>query len=311
MLVLAHSGRQALDMLKASSPTGGWRPAREVAEAHEARLRRLVLASLGRLRGEVVMRRLADALAAEDMAAALDAIPWELLNDPAIAGSLAAALPLAVREVVERSGVATAAAFARQPAFRAGLSFDLLNPRAVDWVRAHSGDLVREVTDEARAAVRAIMQRSFEEGIPAQGAARLIRDVVGLTEREARAVANLRGRLLRDGVQQPRALAQVERYAARLLQARAERIARTETIAASTQGQVELWRQARDAGLIPMEAVQEWVVTPDDRLCPECAPLDGATAPVGGTFRGGGSGPPLHPNCRCAVVLRADGGRRR
>lgn len=299
-------------LTKATSALGGgWRPAREVAEAHEARLRRLILGALGNVRGGVVMRRLAEALAAEDMAAALDAIPWEMLHDPAVAGSLAAALPLAVRDVVERSGVATAAAFARQPAFRASVAFDLLNPRAVDWIRAHSAGLVRDVTDEARAAVRAIMARSFEEGIPPQAAARLIRDVVGLTEREARAVANFRARQFADGVSPQRALRAVERYGARLLNARAERIARTETIRASTEGQQELWRQARDRGVFGAEAVQEWVVTPDDRLCPECEPMDGATAPIGGDFRGGGSGPPLHPNCRCAVVLRPDGGRRR
>lgn len=42
---------------------------------------------------------------------------------------------------------------------------------------------------------------------------------------------------------------------------------------------------------VPFEV---WVVAPDERLCPECAPLAGAVWEVGS-----GRVPPLHPNCRC------------
>jgi SPP1 gp7 family putative phage head morphogenesis protein len=91
--------------------------------------------------------------------------------------------------------------------------------------------------------------------------------------------------------------------------ARAETIARTETMRASNQGQQELWAQAEDAGLLTGKEEQEWIVTPDDRLCPICEPMDGVTAPMGGSFRLNTGevvdGPPAHPNCRCTIALSA------
>ena len=40
-----------------------------------------------------------------------------------------------------------------------------------------------------------------------------------------------------------------------------------------------------------------WVTANDERTCPECAPLDGATWPLDE-----GPQPPLHANCRCERV---------
>ena len=45
---------------------------------------------------------------------------------------------------------------------------------------------------------------------------------------------------------------------------------------------------------VPFEV---WLVAPDERLCPECAPLAGAVWEAGS-----GRVPPLHPNCRCRRV---------
>lgn len=42
--------------------------------------------------------------------------------------------------------------------------------------------------------------------------------------------------------------------------------------------------------------------TLDARTCPICRRLDGATAPVNGTFPGGYYQSPIHPMCRCAVT---------
>lgn len=37
-----------------------------------------------------------------------------------------------------------------------------------------------------------------------------------------------------------------------------------------------------------------WQTAEDERVCPECAPLDGLVWP-----EGEGPAPPLHPSCRC------------
>ena len=41
-----------------------------------------------------------------------------------------------------------------------------------------------------------------------------------------------------------------------------------------------------------------WATAEDERVCPECAPLDGLVWPDGE-----GSAPPLHPSCRCERVF--------
>jgi SPP1 gp7 family putative phage head morphogenesis protein len=88
--------------------------------------------------------------------------------------------------------------------------------------------------------------------------------------------------------------------------ARAETIARTEVQRASNQGQIEAWDQATDEGLLTGTETKEWIVTPDDRLCPICEPLDGQNVPMDGTFDADGAqvdGPPAHPNCRCTLGI--------
>jgi hypothetical protein len=56
-----------------------------------------------------------------------------------------------------------------------------------------------------------------------------------------------------------------------------------------------------------------WVTTYDDRTCVYCQQMDGARALLEtGVFDSIGSGfdaiphPPLHPRCRCAMILTND-----
>lgn len=179
-------------------------------------------------------------------------------------------------------------------------TFDRVNPRAVEWASDHAAALVTEVDAATRDAIRQIVVRSFEEGIPPEQAARLMRSVVGLHSRDAQAVASLRADLVRRGASEEFAARKAERYAEKLLNARCLMIARTEVMAAANRGQEELWRQAAETGQLPADVRRVWIVTPDDDLCPECAELDGALAQLDLPYPGaGGPGPPLHPNCRC------------
>jgi SPP1 gp7 family putative phage head morphogenesis protein len=74
---------------------------------------------------------------------------------------------------------------------------------------------------------------------------------------------------------------------------RAERIARTEISRAHADGQLVA---LEDLGVEELGVQVEWVATPDERLCPECAVLDGKVFSLD-EARGM---LPLHPNCRCA-----------
>ena len=93
-------------------------------------------------------------------------------------------------------------------------------------------------------------------------------------------------------------------------------IARTETARASTQGQIQAWKQS---GIV---TEKKWSAAGD--ACPFCAEMNGKIISIESSFFGEGdslsadvgggrtgtmkmgygevSGPPLHPNCRCSIV---------
>lgn len=75
---------------------------------------------------------------------------------------------------------------------------------------------------------------------------------------------------------------------------RARLIAQTETTRAAHEGSVAGYEQS---GVV---AEMEWVTVNDERVCPQCGPLDGKRASLRGNFEGG-AGVPAHPGCRCFV----------
>lgn len=184
-----------------------------------------------------------------------------------------------------------------------GMAFDRANPEAVRWARERAARLVVDVTEQSRAAVRRIIARAVEGKLTPREAARLIRNVVGLTELQSDAVLNMQVKLLAQGKLDEAVRKAGERYAARLLRYRAETIARTETIAAANEGQRQLWKQAQERGFLKATQRRRWITTPDERLCPVCKALNGKTATLGEPFPGGYMNPPAHPNCRCATGL--------
>lgn len=174
----------------------------------------------------------------------------------------------------------------------------MANPHAVIIANRQAGRFVTRVGEETRTAIRAAIVEGVRGGASPAQVAKQIRAVVGLTERQARAVENFR----RKGA----TLQQIERYTARLLKQRATTIARTETIAAANAGQQAAWQAAQRAGLLPLDMKRTWITTPDDRLCPQCQAVGGQVVGIDEPFRtplGAVMNPPLHPNCRCAVAL--------
>ena len=173
--------------------------------------------------------------------------------------------------------------------------------------------LVTNVTDETRKAIREIIRQAWMDGIPPAESAKLVRDTVGLTARQASQLSafhrNVQG--------QDNARKLVSDLSKRLLNDRAVMIARTETIFAANRGQQLAWQEMRAQGVLPSGFRQVWITTPDDRLCETCAPMSGQTVQLNQQFvssqRGvlpservaylGGTvtSPPLHPQCRCAL----------
>lgn len=225
-----------------------------------------------------------------------------------ITRTLSRALKRAVATVERAYEVGRSSASASVPqSWQASLS--TTNPLALRAAATSSARLVTNVTSETRRAIRGVIQASYAEGLAPRDAARLIKPLVGLTERQAKAVLASRTRDIARGLTVEQVDKRAAKYSERLLKQRAEMIARTEILRSGNQGQVDLWRQAEQNGLMPLGSEKEWLVADDDRLCPECEPLGGVSVPIDESFPGGVDSPPLHPNCLLPDSLVLAGGR--
>jgi hypothetical protein len=258
--------------------------------------KRSFLTAVASTQDELVMARVSEALARGDLAGAESLINWATFT------AEMAAIQQVALELVQEAGKLTAADLTEQSGIT--MTFDLLNPRAVEHLQAHGAELVTQVTEETKAAIRSILEAGFQAGEGVDQLAGKVRAYIGLTQRQAQAVENLYDRLVAEGKPPGWIESQAAAYRERLLDYRAEMIARTETIGAASEGQREAWRQAVDGGLVTGEEYERvWIVTPDDRLCDECAGMENQRAPIGGTYPDGSDGPTKHPGCRCAEGL--------
>lgn len=151
--------------------------------------------------------------------------------------------------------------------------------------------------------VRGIIGEGFELGRPHAQSARLIREVIGLDDRRAGALAKYTRDLEVKGIPEARRLRMIAAEAKRKGKSRGLAVSRTESVRASSIAQDMIWGRAVTEGQLADVFEQEWVASP--RACPYCKALKGKRAPIGGTFPApGGSGPPAHPSCMCGRRLR-------
>lgn len=208
-------------------------------------------------------------------------------------------------------GLYGAAAGATVEKLKLKMSFDLVNPHSVDFLQRYQFGLVRSIAEESKDALRQTLMRAFVAGGPVAQTARAIRPIVGLLPRDAMAVGNYWSGMVEQGVDLGRAEVMAGKYAERLINQRAEVIARTETIRAAGAGREAAWAQAIERGLLdPRRWKRFWLVTDDDRLCPACENIPlyndegvGFDEP----FETDGDPimqEPLHPNCRCSISVR-------
>lgn len=182
------------------------------------------------------------------------------------------------------------------------------------WIRQHGARLAVALTDEQRTAVQTVLRHFIvNEPIGARELGRYLRPVVGMTPRQAQAVVNLRERLVAEGLSGDTLINRVEAYSGYLQRVRAERIARTEAAFAHNQADIETMRSALDSGVITGTPIKALLPAEDERTCWHCAPLADIWIGLEETFPGATDAhpnvimPPLHPNCRCAVLFGFDG----
>lgn len=124
-----------------------------------------------------------------------------------------------------------------------------------------------------------------------------------MTERQAQAAWSYRSSLIEQGLSMDRVNVLLKRYADKKITERSRTIARTETMAALNKGTLESYLEAQRQGYLSKDSTKEWIITPDERLCPICGKLEGVNVPMTKPFPGGFQHPPAHPRCRCTVGL--------
>lgn len=246
-----------------------------------------------------------------------EVLPGLIMSLLAAAGNVAGAeLPLPpIEEPV--STVLRSAPGVGQPAIR----FDKTNPDAIDWAERYASGLVRDITAESRDAINHVIAKRLASGASTQQAAKAVQMSVGLTEPHAAALLNLNAKLLNspgkvvkagalqfrvpvNGMTRKQLDAALSRYAERLTKVRAANIARTATRTASSEGQRQMWRQARGKGLLTGAERRQWIA--GAKACKICSAMDGETASLEGTFSGGIPYPPAHGSCTCTQSLTYD-----
>ena len=270
-----------------------------LADKMEPRMRNAFLKAVDEMKGNIDMGMLTQAVANNDRLLAYTSVfekKW-----PSVLASTA-------QVPVKTYGMAGDLASKGLGRIGINTNFNLKSPEAINWARTNSSSLITNISSETRKGVQSVIGSAFDLGIPPKDAAKVIRNMVGLTEKQSIAASRYRDKISN----QDRPTDQVERMAARyeskLLRYRGETIARTEIITSAHQGQKEAWQQAVDEGLLdPSETNREWITTDDDRLCPICEPMNGQIVGLDEAFLDGDGEdveePPVHPNCRCTVGI--------
>jgi HK97 family phage portal protein len=142
------------------------------------------------------------------------------------------------------------------------ISFDLKHPRALEWISKNALKKATWMVETLKEEIRGILYDGIDQGLS-------INDMAG----------------------------SISSFFDLQADYRAERIARTETIASYAQGSLEGYRQS---GVVKMK---RWLTAGDDRVDPECAENeDQGAIGLEDHFKNGGDAPPVHPNCRCSLV---------
>lgn len=187
-------------------------------------------------------------------------------------------------------------------------AFDLKHPEAERWARQYAAQLVQGLTRKTQRAMAQAIAELIRLQVPPAEGARILRQMLGLTPRYARAVVNFQQDLRVRGFPPDYIQGKADEYAQRLLNHRSRTVARTETLRALQEGQRQSFTQAVEQGVLVKDRTRrQWVTAADERVCPICAPMDGVLTTLDEPWQTS-EGPvqiptDSHIQCRCPVVL--------
>jgi len=202
-------------------------------------------------------------------------------------------------------GAATAAGVGL-PNPRLTVGWEESNP----WVQESFRDIQTRLVAASQATndgVATVVAQGVRDSWRREEIVREIYNQVGLLPSHVVAVDKYRTQLINSGASGFQITQQVEAYAKRLRNYRAKMIARTEVSSAVNAGQHEYWRRVEATGMLPPRTMRVWITAYDERVCPECGPLNRSEAAIGSTWLSNKGQqivhPPAHPHCRCTTGL--------
>jgi rubrerythrin len=162
----------------------------------------------------------------------------------------------------------------------------------------------RRLTRELRHVVRREILKILNDAREAIDPQKILA-VIGLTERQGKAIENLRAKMETQGKTERQINRAAMKYRKKLLAERAQLIAEHETRIAEKLGQRAAWeRLFKEKKLRRRSYHKLWLTAEDEHVCPICEPLDRLEVPINRLFDGLWEAPPdPHPRCRCRIVL--------
>lgn len=195
-----------------------------------------------------------------------------------------------------------------------GLVFNSNSPIYIETVEALTEKYASSVNSpKAQDAVKAVLP----PGLSLQDRRRRL-NTFGLDARSAISIERYR----QERGDSPTALSDVERARKAAIVERGNLLAITETNRMVNTALEAVWldnssiskaddviyydRQILSTGRIPKRAKKEWITRRDDRVCNYCFPLEGVKARLAEEFDtdyGFFQVPPIHPRCRCFMII--------
>lgn len=172
------------------------------------------------------------------------------------------------------------------------------------WATKYADAVAEDFGKQSALAISRSLPEWLNRRLPASALANRAKDLYGLDPRSAFAYENYASGKTITRDMSLRSLG--DKY----LERRAEITGQVHSFTALNFGRQMLFAEAVGENIIPVSARKVWVTAIDERVCPWCKPMDGVAVPVLDRFEINVNGkhhklvvPPVHPRCRCTVVL--------
>lgn len=190
-------------------------------------------------------------------------------------------------------------------------AFDGTAEAVRQWNMDNAARFVTNCTTEQIKGLQAAVRYAtdlVDNGMNVTELSRVIRPMVGLTDRQTRANLNYYQSLIDNGMSKEKAREKSIKFSAKQHRYRAQMIARTEMAFSYNQGQFLAVKQAQEQNLMG-KCKKVWVTADTERTCRYCNALDGKEIEMDEDFdiqtnlKGSliKRCPPAHPHCMCAI----------